>query len=100
MSESSIQRAILKYLKSLGLYCWTIKISICNERGAPDIICCYKGFFVGLEVKTPRGRPSQIQKTQILRINNARGRAKVVRSVEEVKELLKELDEEDEQGDP
>ena len=100
MSESTIQKAILDYLKSLGVWCFAFKASICNERGVPDIICCYKGRFIGLEVKTARGKPSSIQRAQIRRINCAMGKAKVVRSVDEVKEVLKELDEDDEQGDP
>ena len=92
MTEATIQKAIFDYLKSLGVWCFAFKASICNERGVPDIICCYKGRFIGLEVKTARGRPSTIQKAQIRRINCAMGKAKVVRSVEDVKEIIKELD--------
>jgi Holliday junction resolvase len=92
MTEATIQKAILDYLKSLGAWCFAFKASICNERGVPDIICCYKGRFIGLEVKTARGRPSSIQKAQIRRINCAMGKAKVVRSVEEVKEVLNTLE--------
>ena len=104
MNEAKIQKAILDYLKSLGVWCWAFKASICNERGVPDIICCYRGRFVGLEVKTARGKPSAIQRAQIRRIRSALGKAKVVRSVKDVREVFREMDDDedddDEQDDP
>ena len=96
-SESKLQAEILRYLRSLGIWCWVIKAAVCNERGVPDILCCYKGYFVGLEVKTAAGKVSGPQKLQIKRIQMARGRAAVVRSVDQVKELLEEIDKEDNQ---
>ena len=93
-SESQIQRAILKFLRSVGAYCWAIKAEVTNERGTPDILCCYRGRFAGFEVKTAKGKISGPQRVQNERIHRACGRAVVVRSVEDVQEVLEEIDRE------
>jgi len=92
--ESQIQAAILNYLRSLGWWCWAVKAAVCNERGVPDILCSYKGRFAAFEVKTDKGRLSGPQKVQILRIRKTGAKAAVVRSVEEVKQVLQEMDQE------
>jgi len=94
-SEATIQAKILKFLRALGPACWVIKAAVCNERGVPDIICCYKGRFVGFEVKTAKGRISGPQRVQNERIRRACGRAVVVRSVADVRVVLKHIDRED-----
>ena len=93
-SEAQIQAKILKFLRTSGPACWVIKVEICNERGVPDIICCYKGRFVGLEVKTEKGRLSGPQRVQNNRIRHAGGRAVVVRSVADVRAVLEHIDRE------
>ena len=93
-TESQIQAKILKFLRSFGPACWVIKAAVCNERGVPDILCCYKGRFVGFEVKTNKGRISGPQRVQNERIRRACGRAVVVRSVANVRVVLEHIDRE------
>ena len=94
-SEAQIQALILKFLRTLGPACWVIKAAVCNERGVPDILCCYRGRFVGFEVKTAKGRISGPQRVQNERIRRACGRAVVVRSVADVRVVLEHIDRED-----
>ena len=63
-----------------------------GTAGIPDIICCYKGRFLGLEVKQPSGRLTELQKRTIDKINTAGGIALRVDSVAEVKSLIETLD--------
>ena len=93
-SEAQIQAAILKFLRALGPACWVIKAAVCNERGVPDILCCYRGRFVGFEVKTVKGRISGAQRVQNDRIRCAGGRAVVVRSVADVRVVLRTINRE------
>ena len=93
-SEATIQALILKFMRTLGPACWVIKAAVCNERGVPDILCCYRGRFVGFEVKTAKGRISGPQRVQNERIRRACGRAVVVRSVADVQAVLKHIDRE------
>lgn len=110
MHESGIQTAILHYLALLEnqgkVYAFrnnsfrgfiqrrngTKGFIKNNKRGVPDIIMCYKGCFVGLEVKTEKGRQSQTQKEAEQAINEAGGYYYIVRSVDDVDEVLNLLD--------
>ena len=60
-----------------------------NKPGAPDIIVCYQGNYVGLEVKSKKGRQSDSQKDAEERILDAGGEYHIVRSVEDVQEIIK-----------
>jgi hypothetical protein len=93
-TECQIQALILKFLRALEPVCWVIKAAVCNERGVPDILCCYRGRFVGFEVKTAKGRISGPQRVQNERIRRACGRAVVVRSVADVRVVLDHIDRE------
>ena len=60
--------------------------------GIPDIICCCKGRFLGLEVKLPNGKLTELQKRAIEKINRAGGIACRVESVEEVKAVIDRIE--------
>jgi Holliday junction resolvase len=60
-----------------------------NERGCPDIVACVNGRFVGMEVKAEAGHPTPLQLAQMERIRVAGGRAYVVKSLDEVKHIIK-----------
>jgi len=86
MSESVIQNKIIKYLNSKGAY--TIKTITTNRSGSPDIICCLNGLYVALEVKTEKGITSALQEHHMEQIRKSGGISAVVRSVDDVKQLL------------
>lgn len=86
MKESKIQKDMLQYLSSIGSY--TFKTITSNIRGVPDIITCYKGRFFAFEVKTKIGKPTPLQQIAIDKILANGGIAGIVRSVEDVKELI------------
>lgn len=86
-SEQQIQTAILKYLKSLP-NTWCCKVMSASINGVPDILFVMEGEAIFFEVKSPTGKPSAIQTYQIEQIRLAGGQAHVVRSVDEVTNLL------------
>lgn len=91
MSESDIVKAILRYLRTLPLcFCWKEHGGMYGTAGIPDIIACINGSFYGFEVKTPVGKPTELQKATIRKIVAAGGVAVVVRSVEDVQAVLRE----------
>lgn len=94
MLERDIVTAIRKYLASLGsdVFFWKEHGSVYGTNGVPDIICCYKGRFLGLECKLPGGRLTKIQKRTIEKINRAGGVACRVESVEDVKRVIERVD--------
>lgn len=57
--------------------------------GFPDLLVCYKGYFVSLEVKTDNGKATEQQVITMDRINKSGGCAGVVRSVYDVDLMLR-----------
>lgn len=62
-----------------------------QAAGIPDLLCCWRGTFIGLEVKMPGEEPSKVQIVNLERIRKAGGVAEVVTSVEEVEAILKRI---------
>ena len=90
VNEAVVQLKILKYLNSLP-DCWAIKVISANQRGVPDILGCYRGRFIGLEVKSASGKPSKIQQVQLDAIKKAGGIAEVAVSLQQVQKLCEEF---------
>src|SRR5215831_832083 len=88
--EARIVRIIKAYLESRGARVFKIHggDNPFQEAGIPDLIVCYQGQFIGLEVKIPGNKPSPIQRTIIKQIKASGGIAAVVYSIEDVALLL------------
>jgi len=86
--EKDITKAIRDFLNALGIFHWKVHQGLGSEKGAPDIIGIYQGRLLGIEVKVPRGQPSENQKQFIAAINRAGGIAFVARSVDDVIKAL------------
>lgn len=91
--EKTIENKIKAYLKTLKPELWFYKhaASPMMPAGIPDIICCYKGVFIGFEVKNATYQQSPAQKVAEELINQAGGIYALVRSVEDVKEIISNL---------
>ena len=90
MLESKIQSKILKNLKELGVYAH--KNITTNKKGVPDIIVCFKGKYLALEVKRPGGKTTELQDYNIVKIKQSGGVAEVVYSWEDVYYILKRME--------
>ncbi|MCD8197824.1 MAG: VRR-NUC domain-containing protein [Lachnospiraceae bacterium] len=89
MLEKDIVNAIMKYLRTLpNCFCWKEHGGMYGTAGIPDIIACVDGLFYGFEVKTATGKPTALQEATIRKILAAGGTAVVVRSVDEVRNVL------------
>ena len=97
MLERDVVAAIKKYLASLGsdVFFWKEHGGPYGTSGVPDIICCYKGRFLGLEVKLPTGALTELQKRALDRINRAGGIASRVESIADVQKIIAKVDEEE-----
>lgn len=65
-----------------------------QEAGIPDVLACYRGLFVGIEVKQPgaENKVSPRQRYVMKTIEKSGGATAVVSSVDEVARLLSKLD--------
>ena len=89
MKEKNIENRIKNYLKSKGAYYFKHHGNQFSQVGVPDIIACYKGRFMGIEVKNETGKTSPLQDVNLKMIKDAGGIGIVARCVEDVS---KELD--------
>lgn len=105
LSEAQIKKAILQWLQ-MKRKCEafpTITGGVFNpqtgkyrrtatRKGTPDILCCYRGLFLAIEVKTQKGRLSPEQRELIQSIENTGGQALVARSIEDVENFFSDID--------
>lgn len=96
MLERDIVDAIRKYLHSLDedVFFWKEHGGPYGTSGVPDIICCYKGRFIGMECKLPGGKLTELQKRAITRINRAGGIARRVECVADAMSIIQQIDHE------
>lgn len=96
MLEKDIVGKILRFLKALpACFAWKTHGGMYAQTGIPDIIACIAGRFVAFEVKQPGGKLTEIQSATIRRINEAKGIACKVTSVEEVSQIIRQLQEDE-----
>lgn len=110
MLEKQIQKQILSYLECLQAQgvCWFTRTAVgavkvqrkdgstgffkTGRKGTPDIIACFSGRFVGIEVKTDKGKMSLDQTLTCRLISRVGGIYITARSVSELIDDLKELE--------
>ena len=92
-AEKVIQTNILKRLRKLPRSKW-VKIIKASDVGTPDIIGCFCGLFVTIEVKSEKGETTLKQSWELQGYSEAEGLAIVARRWEDVvfglKKLIKE----------
>ena len=72
MLESKLQLKILKHLDT-NPFMFTVKIITANRAGVPDILLCYKGKFIALELKQQNKPLSALQAIKFKQITRAGG---------------------------
>ena len=91
--EAKLKTAIMAYLKTLepDAFAFRVEPRPGMGRGMADIICCFHGRFLALEVKIPGNNPTPLQKRFMDKITLAHGISAVVYNVAEVKGLVELL---------
>jgi Holliday junction resolvase len=84
MTEQVIQSKIIKALEKEGAY--VVKVVSASKKGVPDLLVCFEGRFMGVEVKRPstKNNTSELQKYNLECITNSGGLAIVATCVEDV----------------
>ena len=85
--ESQIQSKIIKYLESKNYY--VLKIIKCNKNGTADLIAFRKSEFpIFIEVKTEKGKQSELQKFRQKEVEQLGYKYYLIRSLEEFKIII------------
>ena len=90
--EYRIVQNIKKLIRSRGGWCVKIHGGPYQDAGTPDILACYKGKFIAVEVKTSRGVARQEQKITQLAIAESGGYALITHLIGEVADVLDTID--------
>ena len=91
--EYRIVQNIKKLIKSRGGWCVKIHGGPYQDAGTPDILACYRGRFIAIEVKTSRGVVRPEQKVVQRAITGSGGYALITHLVGEVADVLDAVDE-------
>lgn len=92
--EKNFENRVKKYLRDKGA--WVLKYwagAAYTKTGVPDLLVCYKGYFIALELKSTHGRLSDIQKYTLEQIRAAGGHAMVLypKDFDSFKEFLNSI---------
>lgn len=99
VSEKTLQKKIIDFLESVGAV--VVKVNngaVYNpyrkswipprRKGISDIIACFNGYFIAIEVKGTGSYPTKEQKEFIEQVKEKGGFGIVTRSLEDVQELI------------
>ncbi len=95
--EDRLIGQIMVYLRQRG--CYAIRthghdfgeMGVCRP-GIPDIVACYRGRFLGIEVKTRKGGVRAMQRREMEAVRESHGVGFVARDVEDVRRVLAVID--------
>ena len=93
MKEQDWQKKLVVKLEARGAY--VVKIVAASKKGVPDILACYRGFFLGIEVKTPttRSNVSKLQEYNLRQIDKAGGLCGIAVEFSDIEPFLDKIDE-------
>lgn len=89
MSEAEVTREIREYLRVCGIFHWKQFQGLGALPGVADIIGCWRGRFLAIEVKKVGLKPTPAQRKFIDQVNAAGGIAFCAHSAQEVDERLR-----------
>lgn len=77
-SEKAFENRVKDYLKRKGCWCLKTWSNGVQRTGVPDLLICCNGYFLAVELKAEKGRPTRLQRWNIDRIRQAGGMAIVL----------------------
>lgn len=92
-AEKSFENKVKQYLTEEGCYFIKTHGDRFSKVGTPDLLVNCNGFFLGVELKAPKGKPTDLQLYHIRCINESGGIGIVLypKDFESFKKLIKFL---------
>jgi Holliday junction resolvase len=92
--EKKVKDRVVSLLKAHGAYYFFPATHGMGRSGVPDIICCHRGRFLGIECKAGKNKPTELQLYELERILAAGGEAMVVNetNINDVSDMLHRLE--------
>jgi|TARA_R110000803_G_scaffold43870_2_gene93219 Holliday junction resolvase len=76
--EKKVKDKVVSLLKAYGVYYFFPATFGMGRSGVPDVVCCCKGKFIGIECKAGKNTPTALQKRELKAIEDADGLALVI----------------------
>ena len=93
MREAQFSREVVKYLKEKGALVNVNTANMFDRVGRSDVECCYKGFFIALELKVGSYQPDPLQIAYLQKVRDAGGFGLILRdNIQELMVLLHCID--------
>ena len=91
--EKKVKDKVVGILKDEGVYYFFPATYGYGRSGVPDIIACASGYFVGIECKAGKNKPTALQVRELEAIRAARGVALVVNedNLDEVRDTIRHI---------
>ena len=91
--EAKVKAKVVALLKEYGAYYFFPGTHGYGRSGVPDVVCCIKGLFLGIECKAGKNKATPLQVMEIEKIRAAGGRAMIVSEdrLEALREQLGEM---------
>ena len=93
MREAQFSKQVVKYLKEKGALVNVNTANMFDRVGRSDVECCYKGYFIALELKVDSYQPDPLQITYLQKVRSAGGFGLILRdNIQELMVLLSCID--------
>ena len=89
--EGKVKTQLVKMLKEMKVWYFFPANNGFGKSGLPDVIICWYGRFIGVEVKSPKCRPTVLQWQCGTAIQEAGGVWRVVRNDDDIRALASYL---------
>ena len=89
--EAKVKAKVVKILKAHGVYYFYPVTGGFGRSGIPDVICCANGYFVAIECKAGKNKPTPLQEAEMQKIRDAGGATLVVNetNIDDVELLIR-----------
>jgi len=90
--EKKVKRKVMEQLKMIKAYTVTPMTGGFGNSGVPDVLCCYKGRFIGIECKSNGGKATALQIHNLNSIEIAGGVALLINesNVDNLTDMIEE----------
>ena len=71
--EKKVKNQVVRLLKEYGAYYFFPATYGMGRSGIPDVVCCLRGYFIGIECKAGKNKPPPLQQKELADIIKAGG---------------------------
>lgn len=93
--EAKVKKKVVDRLKKAGAYYFYPVTGGYGNSGVFDVVACYHGFFIGIECKAGKGKPTKLQSLNAIQAKTTNGIVLLINelNIDDVNKTLEWIDE-------